>query len=80
MSGYVELNRTVLKQLRKLNGLSQEQLAFSCSEQMIFLSLSTIKRAETGKSVLYRSASQFARFYKVPMQQLLVGQASANAA
>jgi hypothetical protein len=53
------------------NCWSQATLADICFEQGIRISLSSIKRAEAGKKVLYRTALEFSKIYKVPVTQLL---------
>jgi transcriptional regulator with XRE-family HTH domain/tetratricopeptide (TPR) repeat protein len=73
--GRILLDATLLKQLRKRRGLSQEALAELCFSQQLCVSIASIKRAETGNVVLYRTARHLAQVYGVPLQQLL-GQAS----
>jgi transcriptional regulator with XRE-family HTH domain len=72
--GRVRLDPVFLKRLRQLRGLSQNALADACAEHRLCLSLASIKRAEAGKSVLYRTARHFATFYRTDMD-LLLGQA-----
>jgi transcriptional regulator with XRE-family HTH domain len=71
MDGRIHLNTNQLKKLRKYKGYSQEKLAFECSEHYIQISLATIKRAETGKSVLYRTAASLAQFYQISIEELI---------
>lgn len=73
--GRVLLDANLLKQLRKRRGLSQEALAELCFSQQLCVSVASIKRAETGNVVLYRTARHLAQVYGVSIEQLL-GQAS----
>lgn len=68
--GRVSLDGSQLKQLRARAGLSQEALAERCLEQRLCVSIASIKRAETGKPVLYRTARHLASVYQVPLEQL----------
>ncbi|MCJ8313502.1 MAG: XRE family transcriptional regulator [Saccharospirillaceae bacterium] len=70
--GRVQINPQTLKQLRRENCLSQEKLAQLCSQSKIAVSISTIKRAETGKYILYRSASNLAQIFKISTSQLII--------
>lgn len=69
--GRIQLDRSMLKALRKREGLSQELLAEQCRRQGLSLSIATIKRAECGKPVLYRSLRELARYYRLEVEQLL---------
>jgi len=73
--GRVLLDASELKRLRKLRGLSQDELARQCFDQRLCVSIASIKRAETGKPVLYRTARHLAEVYQVDVHQL-AGQAS----
>jgi len=73
--GRVLLDASALKRLRKLRGLSQDELARQCFDLRLCVSIASIKRAETGKPVLYRTARHLAEVYQVDVQQL-TGQAS----
>ena len=68
--GRVVLCKEELKALRKRLGASQEKVAFSCAEQGLCVSISSLKRAETNKNVLYRTARDLAKFYNVSVEQL----------
>lgn len=68
--GRVSLDGGQLKQLRARAGLSQEALAERCLEQRLCVSIASIKRAETGKTVLYRTARHLASVYEVPVERL----------
>lgn len=70
MDGRMLLNTTNLKKLRKTKGLSQEKLAEKCKENRIQVSIASIKRAETGKQVLYRTAAALALYYQVSIDDL----------
>lgn len=69
-SGRLKLCTQTLKGLRRQRCLSQEEVASECMERRIRLSIASIKRAETGNAVLYRTAREFARFYQVPVERL----------
>jgi transcriptional regulator with XRE-family HTH domain len=69
--GRVVLDAGVLKQLRHGRQLSQEELANECFSRHVRVSISSIKRAETGKPVLFRIARELARFYNVPTERLI---------
>jgi tetratricopeptide (TPR) repeat protein/transcriptional regulator with XRE-family HTH domain len=69
--GKVILNAENLKALRKQRGLSQDALAALCLEHRLCVSIASIKRAETGKSVLYRTASHLAKIYASDLEALI---------
>jgi hypothetical protein len=69
--GRIKLNIARLKEKRKHLGMSQETLALHSFELKIYLSVASIKRAEAGKAVLYRTAKQFARLYDIPVEELI---------
>jgi predicted ATPase/transcriptional regulator with XRE-family HTH domain len=69
--GKVILNPDQLKALRKQRGLSQDALAQLCMEHRLCVSIASIKRAETGKPVLYRTASHLARVYARELDELV---------
>lgn len=68
--GRVHLNSELLRRLRMERCWSQATLAEICFERGIRVSLSSVKRAETGKKVLYRTALEFAKVYQVPVTRL----------
>ncbi|GAB7531955.1 hypothetical protein PS3A_43690 [Pseudomonas sp. 3A(2025)] len=69
--GRVQLDATRLKALRKTLGLSQETLADACLNRHLCVSIASIKRAETGKPVLYRTARHLAAAFEVDIDTLL---------
>ncbi|KAF0814097.1 hypothetical protein IGB42_00994 [Andreprevotia sp. IGB-42] len=69
--GRVLLDAGTLKRLRKKQGLSQETLAEACIDQHLCVSIASIKRAETGKAVLYRTARHLAVVFSVDVESLL---------
>ncbi len=69
--GRVLLDATLLKRLRKARGLSQEALADLCFQRQLCVSIASIKRAETGKIVLYRTARHLAQVFEVELDQLM---------
>lgn len=69
--GKVVLCRSKLKQLRQQKGLSQEKLAEQCAARGLRVSMPSIKRAETSRQILYRTASELARFFEVEFAALL---------
>ncbi|GGX93431.1 hypothetical protein GCM10007160_21260 [Litchfieldella qijiaojingensis] len=68
--GRLVLDPQHLKRLRKHLGLSQEALAQRCFEQRLCVSIASIKRAESGKPVLYRTARHLATVYEVEVEAL----------
>ncbi|WP_332877168.1 AAA family ATPase [Massilia sp. S19_KUP03_FR1] len=76
--GKVVLNQHQLKTLRKQLGLSQDGLAQLCMASKLCVSIASIKRAETGKSVLYRTASHLARIYRTGLDELLLAPLAAQ--
>jgi transcriptional regulator with XRE-family HTH domain/Cdc6-like AAA superfamily ATPase len=70
-NGRILLNVAVLKYLRKKNGLTQDSLAQDCRKNRLAVSISSIKRAESGKKVLYRTAINLARFYGVDIIDIM---------
>lgn len=75
--GRVLLDAVSLKGLRKQHGLSQETLAEACLNRHLCVSIASIKRAETGKPVLYRTARHLATAFGVDVSALLCDPASA---
>ncbi|TWC22028.1 MULTISPECIES: tetratricopeptide repeat protein [unclassified Pseudomonas] len=69
--GRVLLDAGLLKGLRKQHGLSQETLAEACLNRHLCVSIASIKRAETGKPVLYRTARHLATAFDVDVSALL---------
>ncbi|MFQ3787155.1 ATP-binding protein [Halomonas sp. A29] len=70
--GRLRLDRERLKQHRKRLGLSQEALAEYCFDRRLCVSIASIKRAESGKAVLYRTARHLAEIYGVEVEALSV--------
>jgi len=76
MNKSLSLNHDVLKLLRQEKGLSQEAMADLSISQGCALSLTTIKRAELGKPVSYRTALNFSRFHDTELVSLKLNQHS----
>lgn len=72
--GRVTLNAQLLKNLRKTRGLSQEALAELCAQRHLPVSIASIKRAETGKAVLYRTARHLASVFDIDVDALATGE------
>ena len=70
--GRIALDAALLKTLRKARGLSQEALADLCSDLQLAVSIASIKRAETGKVVLYRTARHLATIFDVDIDHLVL--------
>ncbi|MFC3282630.1 helix-turn-helix domain-containing protein [Litchfieldella rifensis] len=68
-----------MKQHRKRLGLSQEALAEYCFDRRLCVSIASIKRAESGKAVLYRTARHLAEIYGVEVGVLSVEAEEASA-
>ena len=62
----------LLKALRQQRFLSQEDLFNACQQLSLRVSLATIKRAETGKKVSYRTVRELSAFYAVPALSLVL--------
>jgi len=60
-----------LRRLRKSQALSQESLAYACEQRQLRVSIATIKRAESGKPVSYRTARELARYFGVELKQIV---------
>ncbi|MBT9457175.1 MAG: helix-turn-helix domain-containing protein [Burkholderiaceae bacterium] len=69
--GRVFLVTEVLKDLRTERLQSQEEMAHACSDGKFRVSIATIKRAETGRAVVYRVARELARYFGVPVRQII---------
>ncbi len=69
--GRVSLNRNALVNLRKEKGLSQEMVALMCAEQRRCVSIASIKRAELGKNILFRTARNIAGFFEVELTSII---------
>jgi transcriptional regulator with XRE-family HTH domain len=76
LDGRVVLNGPALKKLRQQQGLSQEALAELCQQQHLCVSIASIKRAEAGRCVLYRTARHLAAVHQVPLDGLADVQAT----
>ena len=72
MSGKTILCKRKLKALRRKYGLSQDVFCDAMSEQNMAVSLSTIKRAESGRQINLRSARLIADYYQVDIHSLQV--------
>ncbi|SHH10309.1 AAA family ATPase [Massilia sp. CF038] len=68
--GRVLLDAVLLKRLRKGRALSQEALASLCFGRQLCVSIASIKRAEAGKHVLYRTARHLATVFDIDPEQL----------
>lgn len=69
--GRVHLNTALLKKLRLERGLSQAKLAEQARDNRLPLSIASIKRAELGEPVIYRTAVQLASLFQVAVHDLL---------
>lgn len=72
--GSIRLNATVLRRLRHTKLLSQQDLANEFWDKKIKISIATIKRVESQacSKVRFRIAHEFARYYNVPVETLLM--------
>jgi transcriptional regulator with XRE-family HTH domain/tetratricopeptide (TPR) repeat protein len=70
--GRIALDAALLKSLRKARGLSQEALAELCFSRQLAVSIASIKRAETGKVVLYRTARHLAAIFDVELDTMVL--------
>ncbi len=71
MSRYIKMNQLKIKQLRQERGLSQERASWECLNQGLRISEATIKRAEAGRKIMYRTAYDFAQFFQKPLMELI---------
>ena len=69
--GHVLLDSALIRQLRQRKCMSQQDLADDCWRRNIPLSLTTIKRAELGRAVRFRIASEFARCFDVLLARIV---------
>ncbi len=69
--GKLTLSPARLKSLRRAWGMSQEALAQLCVDRHLSVSIASVKRAEAGKPVLYRTARHLAQLYQVELASLL---------
>lgn len=72
VDGRVRLDTDKLKLLRRQRGLSQSLVADRARAQGRPISIASIKRAELGAPVLYRTALQLAELFEVDVAQLVV--------
>jgi len=72
--GRIRLNAALLRRLRNEKLLSQQDLAYAFDDLKIQISIATIKRVESprGTMVRFRIAREFARYYGVPVETLLL--------
>jgi len=68
--GHVLLDGELLRRLRQARMFSQQDLADECWRRNIRLSLTTIKRAESGRAVRFRIAREFARCFDLPVERI----------
>jgi len=71
MDSKVSLDIDALRKFRRTQGLSQEGLAYACEQRQLRVSIATIKRAEAGKKVSVRTASELAKFFDVDIECLV---------
>lgn len=71
VDGRMRLNVDVLKNLRKNLGLSQSKLADYAIFQRKNISIASIKRAELGEPVIYRTALQLASLFNTDISVLM---------
>jgi transcriptional regulator with XRE-family HTH domain len=76
--GRLLLDATTLRRLRKALVMSQQDLADDCWRRNIRVSIATIKRAEGGHEVRFRTARELARCFEVPIATLLVDRPAAR--
>ena len=72
IKGRVFLRAEVLRYLRHQRLLSQQDMADDCLRRRFRLSIATIKRAEGREAVRFRTAREFARYFDVPVEYLLL--------
>ena len=72
IKGRVFLRAEVLRYLRHQRLLSQQDMADDCLRRRFRLSIATIKRAEGREAVRFRTAREFARYFGVPVECLLL--------
>jgi DNA-binding XRE family transcriptional regulator len=77
-TGRVFLVTDVLKDLRNERMQSQEEMANACLDGRFRVSIATIKRAETGRAVVYRVARELARYFDVPVWKIVKGPKEIN--
>ena len=72
MAGTVQINEMKLKQLREQYALSQEGLEYACSQKKgCSVSVATIKRAELGTPLSRRTVARLAKFFDIPLEELI---------
>ncbi len=76
--GRVLLNTALLKQLRLESGFSQAKLAEVARDKRQPLSIASIKRAELGDPVIYRTALQLASLFNVNVNDLIIQPSTAR--
>lgn len=73
MSHSVQINYNKLKQLREEQVLSQEGLEHACRQvNGCSVSIASIKRAESGKRISRSTAARLARFFAIPIEELII--------
>lgn len=72
IKGRVLPRAEVLRYLRHQRLLSQQDMVDDCWHRNFRLSIATIKRAERGDAVRFRTAREFARYFGVPVEYLLL--------
>lgn len=69
--GRILLNADSLRRLRHARMLSQQDMADDCWRRNFRVSIATIKRAESGHAVRFRIARELARYFDVPVTDLV---------
>ncbi len=70
MDSKLLLDGEKLKQLRQIQGLSQEGLVYACELRRLTVSIATVKRAEAGKRVSLRTARNLASFFDIDISDV----------
>lgn len=69
--GRVLVNKEVLQRLRRKNGWSQSMLVDEAAKKSLRISLATIKRAEMGSFVSFRTALSIAQLFNIDLPDLV---------
>ena len=72
MKNNVQVNVSLIKNLRRSLGLSQSDMAAVCLKKRLNVALSTIKRVESGKSVSLRTLRNIALFHQCSVEELIL--------
>lgn len=78
LNGRIRLDGQKIKELRALQYLSREMFSSKSQQMGCYLSISTLKRAESSNKIYFRTAQDIASILKVSLDDLQIKESSAS--